>query len=70
MAPTTTPSPTTLTVGGITYDIISATPFEVDMLGGDKAQRICYRLKRPRGRRTYVVFGYENGTMSTVTPWG
>jgi hypothetical protein len=70
MTTTTATTPATLTVGGITYDIISATPFEVDLMGGSKAQRVCYRLKRPRGRRIYVVFGYENGTMSTATPWG
>jgi hypothetical protein len=63
-------TPATLTVDGITYDVISAKTFEVDMFGGDKAQRVCYRLKRPRGRRTYVVFGYEDRSISSVTPWG
>lgn len=28
--------------------------------------RVSYTCKRPRGRRTYVVIGYENGTFSTA----
>jgi hypothetical protein len=63
-------TPATLTVDGITYDVISARTFDVDLFNGTKAQRVCYRLKRPSGRRTYVVFGYENGSISSVTPWG
>ena len=28
--------------------------------------RVSYTCKRPRGRRTYNVVGYENGTFSTA----
>jgi hypothetical protein len=28
--------------------------------------RISYTCKRPRGKRTYNVIGYENGTFSTA----
>lgn len=62
-------TPSTLTVDGITYNVLTARPFEVE-IDGAQVQRVSYTVKRPRGRRTYVVFKYENGTMSTVTPWG
>ena len=46
---------------GIRYEVIKATPFT-----HNGCQRISYTCKRPRGRRTYLVIGYENGTFSTA----
>ena len=46
---------------GIRYEVIKATPYTHNGM-----QRISYTCKRPRGRRTYLVIGYENGTFSTA----
>ena len=47
---------------GITYEVITAKPY-VYSYG---IARISYTCKRPRGKRTYNVIGYENGTFSTA----
>ena len=49
------------TAEGIKMTVIKATPFNFN--GNDRVSYIC---KRPRGRRTYVVIGYENGAFSTA----
>ena len=41
--------------------VVSAKPYSHK--GND---RVAYTCKRPRGRRTYYVVGYENGTFSTA----
>jgi len=46
---------------GITYKVITAKPYIHNGI-----TRISYTCKRPRGKRTYVVIGYENGTFSTA----
>lgn len=46
---------------GITYQVLTAKPYI-----HNGVSRISYTVKRPRGRRTYVVIGYENGTFSTA----
>ena len=46
---------------GITYQVLEANPYTWNGL-----DRMQYRVKRPRGKRTYIVFGYENGTFSTA----
>ena len=46
---------------GILYDVIKASAYNFN--GRD---RVSYTCKRPRGRRTYIVIGYENGTFSTA----
>ena len=58
----TAPKQMTITcANGIRYEVIKATPFT-----HNGCQRISYTCKRPRGRRTYLVIGYENGTFSTA----
>lgn len=51
-----------LRVNGVTYDVLQAKPYTWNGL-----DRMYYQVKRPRGRRTYIVFGYENGTFSQAT---
>ncbi|MGA0983168.1 MAG: hypothetical protein ACO3ST_00550 [Burkholderiaceae bacterium] len=46
---------------GITYDVIKAEAYT-----HNGRSRVSYVCKRPRGRRTYMVIGYENGTFSTA----
>lgn len=46
---------------GILMTVVSAKPYSHK--GND---RVAYTCKRPRGRRTYCVVGYENGTFSTA----
>ena len=46
---------------GITYEVINATPYT-----HNGSARISYTCKRPRGKRTYLVIGYENGSFSTA----
>ena len=46
---------------GITYEVISAKPY--NHKGND---RMWYTAKRPNGKRTYMIVGYENGTFSTA----
>lgn len=46
---------------GIQMTVIKARPFT-----HNGCERVSYTCKRPRGRRTYVVVGYENGTFSTA----
>ena len=41
--------------------VIAARPFNHNGLA-----RVSFTCKRPRGRRTYLVIGYENGTFSTA----
>ena len=46
---------------GIKMEVIKASPFT-----HKGCDRVSYTCKRPRGRRTYLVIGYENGTFSTA----
>jgi hypothetical protein len=46
---------------GIIYQVLVAKPFV-----HNNNNRVSYTVKRPRGRRTYLVIGYENGTFSTA----
>ena len=46
---------------GILMTVVSAKPYSHK--GNDRVEYTC---KRPRGRRTYYVVGYENGTFSTA----
>ena len=46
---------------GITYNVITAKPYEFN-----GRSRISYTCKRPKGKRTYIIIGYENGTFSTA----
>ena len=46
---------------GITYKVIKATPYT-----HNGQARVSYTCKRPNGRRTYLVIGYENGTFSSA----
>ena len=46
---------------GITYEVITAKPYVYNGIA-----RTSYICKRPRGKRTYCVIGYENGTFSTA----
>ena len=48
---------------GITYQVLVAKPYVHNNLN-----RVSYTVKRPNGRRTYLVIGYENGTFSTAIP--
>lgn len=48
-----------LQIKGITYDVLEAKPYRWNGI-----ERTYLRLKRPRGRKNYLVFGYENGTFS------
>ena len=47
------------TADGIKMNVVSACAFT--WKGND---RVSFTCKRPRGRRMYVVIGYENGTFS------
>ena len=47
------------TADGIKMNVVSACAFT--WKGND---RVSFTCKRPRGRRLYVVIGYENGTFS------
>jgi len=49
----------TVTIKGIAYIVLSAKPYTYK---GDN--RVSYTMKRPRGRLTYYVVQYSNGTMS------
>ena len=49
------------TAEGIQMQVIAARPFNHNGLA-----RVSFTCKRPRGRRTYLVIGYENGTFSTA----
>jgi hypothetical protein len=60
----------TITIDGITYQIIKETDFTVtpDMVGWCKAPvtRQSLSLKRPRGKRIYNAVRYESGRLSSV----
>jgi hypothetical protein len=60
MTPPTTLSQVTCK-DGILYDVLKASAYTFK--GCD---RVSYTCKRPRGRRTYLIIGYENGTFSTA----
>lgn len=49
------------TAEGILMTVVSAKPYTHNGLN-----RVSYTCKRPRGRRTYNVVGYESGTFSTA----
>lgn len=46
---------------GITYEVINAKHY---IHNGNA--RISYTCKRPRGKRSYLIIGYENGLFSTA----
>ena len=46
---------------GILMTVVSAKAYTHNGIA-----RVSYTCKRPRGRRTYNVVGYENGTFSTA----
>lgn len=46
---------------GITYEVINAKHY---IHNGNA--RISYTCKRPRGNRSYLIIGYENGLFSTA----
>lgn len=48
-----------ITKDGVTYEVVKAKPYEYK---GNS--RVSYTCKRPRGRRFYMIIGYENGTFS------
>ena len=49
----------TIMIKGITYEVISRTPFE-----HNGKQRFELVLRRPKGKRHYLAFQYENGVIS------
>lgn len=51
-----------LTIDGITYDVLRQREFAPDLFPG----RLAIHLKRPKGKRTYEVIRYANGTLSSV----
>ena len=51
-----------LNIDGITYDVIREREFAPDLFPG----RVAIALRRPRGKRTYEVVRYANGTYSSV----
>lgn len=60
----------TIVIDGITYVILSqkdyvVTPEENPGLK-NSVTRTRLWLKRPRGKRTYIAFRYENGSVSSV----
>jgi hypothetical protein len=62
--PAMTPSATLPQVtckDGILYDVLKASTYTFN-----GRNRVSYTCKRPRGRRTYIIIGYENGTFSTA----
>ena len=46
---------------GILMTVVAAKPYT-----HKGCERVAYTCKRPRGRRTYAVIGYENVTFSTA----
>lgn len=50
-----------MTIDGIKYVVLSETPYDFE-----GKTRYSIRLRRPRGKRVYVVIRYENGTLSSV----
>ena len=58
------------TAEGIQMTVLSAKSFTIGPEENSRmtrtVERVRYICKRPRGRRTYVVFGYENGTFSSA----
>ena len=56
---------------GILMNVVSAKSYTIGPEQNSKmtrtVERVAYTCKRPRGRRNYVVIGYENGTFSTAT---
>ena len=51
----------TLQLDGITYKVLKAEAYTHN--GNARTQ---FTVKRPRGRRTYLVVKYENGQFSSV----
>jgi len=51
----------TLHIEGITYEVLKAENYVYN--GNARTQ---YTVKRPRGRRSYLVVKYENGQFSSV----
>ena len=51
----------TLQIEGIIYEVLKAENY---VHNGNA--RIQYTVKRPRGRRSYLVVKYENGQFSSV----
>jgi hypothetical protein len=51
----------TLQIEGITYEVLKAQPYTHN--GNARTE---FTVKRPRGRRTYLVVKYENGQFSSV----
>jgi len=49
------------TAEGVLMTVVSAKAYTHNGIA-----RVSYICKRPRGRRTYNVVGYENGTFSTA----
>jgi hypothetical protein len=60
MTPSATPTQI-ICKDGIMYDVLKASAYTFN-----GRERVSYTCKRPRGRRTYIVIGYENGTFSTA----
>ena len=55
---------------GILMTVVAARSYTIGPEQNSKmtrtVERVAYTSKRPRGRRNYVVIGYENGTFSTA----
>ena len=62
--------PASLTIDGITYNVVSTRHYEVECFGGIKESRTRFVVKRPRGRKLHAIFQYGNGTFSTATALG
>ena len=59
--------PASLTIDGITYNVVSTRQYEVECSGGIKESRTRFVVKRPRGRKLYVIYQSGNGTFSAAT---
>jgi hypothetical protein len=53
----------TLTFDGVSYVVLTEKTYE-----HNGSKRASITMKRPRGKRTYHVVRYENGTYSSITP--
>lgn len=58
------------TADGVLMEVIASKRFTIgpkeNPLMTRTVERVAYTCRRPRGRRTYTVIGYENGTNSTA----
>lgn len=52
---------TVIQKSGIAYEVIKVRTF---IHSGNA--RLSYTCKRPRGKRTYIIIGYEDGTFSSA----